>query len=141
MYSPVLELSRVESRAGKTLGAVLATRALLDVAVRDAATAHQLLVHARHQLSLQFRKDNPEPALQVQATAVAALRSGVESVSALLSELTAASNRLDELGVVQEAPNAVAGLARLLEDNQRRTAEVLNFLKLWQESLILAARV
>lgn len=135
MLKQVLELSRTNGRAGNSVSELLATRALLDVAFIEACAAHRLLTHARHQTTLQFRKDDPEPGRQLVSKAAEQVRSGVESVNGLLESLVAATAGLEDFAVVQEAPQAVAGLAAVLADNERFRKEVVAALKTWRESL------
>lgn len=140
MLHQVLELSRTKGLAGQSVSGLLATRALLEVAFSEAVLAHRLLTHARHQLTLQFRKDDPEPGRQLVAKVAEQVRSGVDSVNGLLEALATATANLDDFAVVQEAPQAVAGMAAVLSDNERFRKEVGAALKTWRESLEQVAR-
>ncbi len=140
MLNQVELLTFREDPVGKALTGILVKRALIEVLVRNATAANELLSHARYQLSLVCSKDNSKPAL-LQTAAIEALRPNLNSLVTALESVVQVTEELDEFKVVIDAPAAVAGLALLLEDNRRRFEEVRKLINGWQQALDKAAHV
>lgn len=127
-----------QDAVGTTLTSLLVKRGIIELLVREGTSANNLLNHARFQLSLRCGANNANAAL-MKTSSVKKLQMVVDALNSALKRFCEKEAELDEFTVVQEAPEAVADLAFLLDDNRQRREEIKKLLQSWQEALVKAA--